>query len=140
MTTILKLTSLTTGDSITGQILRAESKSITTKTGQSFEGVYITLATDEGEVELQTAGNVKKFFKQDSERGMYDVGRVVTITRGEDVKLKNGFSTSNFFVEAANQPQTTPVKTANPAPAVKAATPLSKKAELEAKLAAQRGR
>lgn len=130
-TNTLKLTALTKGEYVQGEVLKAEAKTITTKTGQSFEGVYITLRTDEGDVELQTAGNVKKFFKQDSAKGMYAVGTTIKITRGDDVTLKNGFSTSHFFVEPV---RTTAATTASAVPAV------SKKAELQAKLAQARGK
>lgn len=127
-TTTLKLTSLNVGESVEGTILNAEAKQITSKDGKSFETVTITLRTGDGDVQIQTAGNVKKFFKQDQAKGKYDAGKYIVITRGEQVTLKNGFQTSHFFVEPG---QATPAVTAP-------TTPVSKKAELQAKLAAQR--
>lgn len=129
----LKLTNLNIGESVEGTILSAEEVQINGKDGKSFPSVTIVLRTADGDVKVQTAGNVKKFFKKDQATGKYDAGKYIVITRGEQVTLKNGFQTSHFFVEPG-----TATKAANPVTPVRAASPVSKKAELEAKLAAQR--
>lgn len=119
----LRLTEMEVGTSVSGTIESIE---------EGKHGPVLVLnVPGAGSTKIYMAGNIKRFFADDQLKGVYNLGNTLLITRKEDATLANGMKVTQFLKNSkpANTVTTTPAAPVNND---------SKKAELQAKLAAAR--
>lgn len=124
---VLRLTEMEVGSSVSGTIEGLEEGKYGTTLILNVPAV--------GSVKVYTAGNIKRFFADDQSKGVYNIGNNLLITRKEDATLANGMKVTQFMKnsKAAGATRATSQSASN-----NATTTDSKKAELQAKLAAAR--
>lgn len=125
--TLLKLTSLNVGESVSGVITGVE---------QGKFGPVVVLNVNGTTTKVFLAGNVKQFFTTDQSKGLYNNGNLLTITRKEDATLNNGMRVTQYY-KTSKKNDSQSVNTPTTAPTTPT-TQTNKKAEIQAKLAAAR--
>ena len=119
----LRLTEMEVGSSVSGTIESIEEG--------KYGAVLVLNVPAVGSTKIFTAGNIKRFFADDQSKGVYNIGNTILITRKEDATLANGMKVTQFL---KNSKPANSVTTTSAAPVNND----SKKAELQAKLAAAR--
>lgn len=108
----LYLSKMEVGSSVRGVVTKIEQNDKQSKSGQSYKETVLIMQVQgfEQPVSVIAAGNAK-FFVKDVADGKRQLNVMTTITRTEDVRLKNGMQASQFkiFQEggAATQPAVT---------------------------------